>query len=122
MPKDAENQKAHVFVCFCPCVKKHVFLCVFLESTEGPCNKTHVFCLCFRTFEAEVAPKQNIRIKPGLRKTRVFVGFCVWAAFMLPRAKCEDLYVFLNVFEVFLKREAGVGPCGDREARWTKME
>jgi len=58
VPKDAEKQKTCVFVCFCACVQKHEFLCVFLESAKGPCNKTHVFLCVFvlsSTFEAEVA-------------------------------------------------------------------
>ena len=66
-------------------------------------QNTRVF-VCFRVFEAEIAPNQNIRyfsvfLRPGFRKTRVFEGFCVWAAFMLPRVKCCELYGFLCVFE-----------------------
>ena len=47
-------------------------------------------------------------LRPDFRKTRVFVGFCVWATFELEVSKCGDLYVFLCVFEVFLKREGRV--------------
>ena len=61
VPKDAETQKTHVFVCFCPCVKKHVFLCVSRVGQGSMQQNTRVF-VCFRIFEAEVAPKQNIRI------------------------------------------------------------
>ena len=61
VPKDAENQKTHVFVCFCPCVKKHVFLCVS-RSGQGSMHQNTCVFVCFRIFEAEVAPKQNIRI------------------------------------------------------------
>ena len=41
---------------------------------------------------------------------------------MLPRGKCGDLYVFLSVFEVFLKRERRVALVWRREARLTKIE
>ena len=61
VPKDAENQKTHVFVCFYPCVKKHAFLCVSRVGQGSMQQNTRVF-VCFRIFEAEVAPKQNIRI------------------------------------------------------------
>ena len=61
VPKDAENQKTHVFVCFCPCVKKHVFLCVSRVGQGSMQQNTRVF-VCFRIFEAEVAPNQNICI------------------------------------------------------------
>ena len=59
VPKDAENQKTHVFVCFCPCVKKHVFLCVSRGGQGSMQQNTHVF-VCLRVLEAEVAPNQNI--------------------------------------------------------------
>ena len=61
VPKDAENQKTHVFACFCPCVKKPVFLCVSRSGQGSMHQNTRVF-VCFRIFEAEVAPKQNIFI------------------------------------------------------------
>ena len=61
VPKDAENQKTHVFVCFCKCVKKQVFLCVSRSGQGSMHQITRVF-VCFRIFEAEVAPKQNICI------------------------------------------------------------
>ena len=61
VPKDVENQKTHVFTCFCQCVKKHVFLCVS-RSGQGSMHQNTCVFVCFRIFEAEVAPKQNIRI------------------------------------------------------------
>ena len=61
-------------------------------------------------------------LRPDFRKTRVFVGFCVFGPSGFKVSKCGDLYVFLCVFEVFLKRERGVSRCGDREARLTKIE
>ena len=50
VPKDAEKQKTRVFVCFCPCVKKHMFLCVSRVSQRSMQQNTRVF-VCFRVFE-----------------------------------------------------------------------
>ena len=61
-------------------------------------------------------------LRPNFWKTRVFVGFCVRAAFMLPRVKCGELYVFLCVFEAEAVHEARVDVVCDREARLTKIE
>jgi hypothetical protein len=61
VPGDAENRKTHVFVCFCPCIKKQMFLCVSRGGQGSMQQNTRVF-VCFRVFEAEVAPNQNIRI------------------------------------------------------------
>jgi hypothetical protein len=55
-------------------------------------------------------------------KTRVFVGFCVWAALMLPRVKCGELYVFFYVFEAEAVHEARVDVVWRSEARLTKIE
>ena len=59
-----------------------------------------------------------------------FVCFCVFFVFSRAKwpqsdpegLKCGVLYVFLCVFEVFLKREAGVGPVWRPQAQMTKIE
>ena len=61
VPKVPENQKTRVFVCFCPCVKKHVFLCVSRGGRGSMQQNTRVF-VCFRVFEAAGALSQNIRV------------------------------------------------------------
>ena len=99
---------------------------MFLEAATGPCIKTHVFFV-FSYFRGRSRSEAKhvyfcVFLRPDFRKTRVFVGFCVCVAFMLPRVKCGDLYVFLCVFEVFLKRERPVDVVWRREAQMTKIE
>ena len=97
---------SRVFVCFCT-----VSACFCVVSV--------CFCVFLRCF-----------VHVFLRFCVFFVCFCVFLVFSRAKwlqsdpegPKCGVLYVFLCVFEAFLKREARVHSCGDREARWTKIE
>jgi hypothetical protein len=105
VPKDAENQKTHVFVCFCPCVKKHVFLCVSRGGQGSRQQNTRVF-VCFRIFEAEAATKQNTRIFVCFRGPvfgkHVFLWVSVFGPLLCDResnvAICTCFCVFLRCF------------------------
>ena len=46
VPKVPENEKTYVFACFCPCVKKHVFLHVSRSGQGSMQQNTRVF-VCF---------------------------------------------------------------------------
>ena len=112
-------------------IRKHTFLHIFAHVYKSMCvfvcfsKRPRVHAskhTCFYVFSyfrgrSRSEPKHIgfcVFLRPGFRKTHVFVGFCVWAIFRSPRVKCGDLYVFLYVFEAFLKREPRVNWCGER--------